>query len=845
MGTGSPGTWRVGPATLLLLFAILGSAGVPPVTAHSAASPAAVPIITATTPADGSLQVRLNTTLEVRFSEPMDESSVRNATTPSIPFGAPSWSGGGTVLSLQPLFDLANCTTYRVDVSGTNVTGTSLQAYPWSFMTVCDRPFIVRTVPADGATNVPADAAIVVTFSQPMRSVAIALFPSPPQIDQTSDVNRLVFTFTFPVKFDPLTRYRATVSGSDDAGRALVASLAPNPWNFTTNEPPRIGGPLVAPGECFYGGATLTVNWTISDELDPPENLTVRLAYLNASGQWETFAGPAQGFFGFTSYPWVLPAEEVTTKVRVDVNDSAGEITTNTSKWFRIEPGSPFVLSTDPNDLATNVQVDALVSIVFSQPMNESLVEAAITTVPSFGGVSYNWTAGGRKVTLNVTGGLQARTAYNVTVASSARDACGGRALSSSKRFTFTTGKIPSAPPGGLNAAAIDETSVTIRWNRVTTFRNGALIPEGLAISYVVYRGANATDAGLRVSETGDTTFSDRGLNPSTAYAYRVVAVVDGVPSLPSTALPVRTRDPFLSTSEGRLSLAALAGAVGVAFLVWGQRRRKPREAEDRPPAAEIEDIVSRVQALDAEPNPDGRKAGEAELRARVRSFVGKVRDPDRGFDPRRDGLYRALAQALLKTPGFDLARGRQIADKRLGPSAVDFQSRGVAYRLLSEAEAGADSKRFEGLPEPGRRALLLLYFYALEEYLNRRMRALVPPGVKLVPAKRRRGEAPAGEGTWSPKSLCGLGALVDRNRPVFAKSAARWAAEASPVLREAAKARARAADPSHELPEPDEVRKLVYRAFRAIDPVLRKKPRARSKRAGGSPPSERGPRPS
>ena len=200
------------------------------------------------------------------------------------------------------------------------------------------------------------------------------------------------------------------------------------------------------------------------------------------------------------------------------------------------------------------------------------------------------------------------------------------------------------------------------------------------------------------------------------------------------------------------------------------------------------------------------------------------VEDEEGPPDPRLDGLYRALAAAIVQSPEVDVVHGRKIVDAKLGSLAENLRKNGAAYRLLSEAEASADSELFRGLPDSARKALLLVYFYGLEEYLNNRLRGLIPAGATILLGERghinvrRRGW----EAQWAGLTLGNLLFAMEHNEHFFVADPERWGKEVVPLLRQAVEARNRTAHPSREAAALGDVQDLVYRAIPAVESVLK-----------------------
>jgi len=825
----------------LLLLAVLALPG-PSLGSDLGAHLTAAPTVTLTVPANATVAVNGTDPIEVRFVEAMDPATLLYATVPAANLTV-SWPTSSLLrLTPGPPY-LANCTLYEVEVRA-NDSDEGLPLVrgpvpnPWSFMTSCDRPYVTATDPVDGANNVSPATDIVVTFSEAMDCLTnvrinfMPFLPPPASFIHSCDASHTVLTVnltrtgTFLV---PGVRYRVSVNLTGEDGNWLVDSPLPNPWWFTVNAPPSVSAPVLNATGCVDSGQSVRISWTVSDDLDAPANLSIGLAYYDGV----TLVGildPTPGFPSPGSYDWTLPYADLETRVVIVAIDTAGALAWNTSASFRVDTGAPDVLLTVPADGATGVALGATITIRFTEPMDRASVEAAISSVPALPGLQFVWDADDR-VRLQ-PGGLPDRTTFRITVARTALDTCGpGRPLAADHVFTFTTERAMPSAPASLNASAVYDTSVSLAWEPVATYVNGRPIPANATVVYRVFRG-NATELGERILETSGTTATDTGLTPSTLYAYRVVAVVDGDASGPTVPLFVTTLDPLFETNAGRISLGVAALAVLGALLVAAQMRRiaKRRRAEAQL-AEDVEAVVAQVRRVRTELDPIVRRREEKALQARFAALVkGGGEETEEGFrpDPRLEGLYRALARALVHSPEVDVSRGRAIVDRKLGDLAVDLREHGAAYRLLSEAEASVQSPLFATLPESARKALFLVYFYGLEEYLHSRLKGLIPAGATILLGERghistrRRGW----ESQWASLTLGNLLYALGHNARMFVADEGAWGTSVEPLLRQTVEARNRTAHPSREAPPLERVRDLVYGAIPAIDGVLRS-PRA------------------
>lgn len=821
----------------LLLLAVLAAVG--PSLGHDlGARPSAAPTLTLTVPANATVAVNGTDPLEVRFSEAMVPASLLVAIVPAANLTA-SWLAPDRLRLTPEAPFLANCTLYAIEIRANNsadglplVPGAAPN--PWRFLTTCDRPYVTATDPPDGANDVSPATDIVVTFSEPMdclnfTSIEFMPFLPPPSSSVHScDASKRVLTVNLTTTgtfLEPGVTYRVTVNLTGEDGNWLVDSPVPNPWRFTVNAPPAVSAPVLNATGCVDSGRTVRISWTMSDDLDAPSALSVGLAYTDGANL-VGILDPASGFSSPGFHNWTLPYTDLETRVVVVVIDTAGALAWNSSEPFRIDTGAPGVLLTVPADGATGVALDASITIRFSEPMDRASVEAAITAEPGLPGAQVVWET--NDTVRLLPGGLPDRTLFRITVARTALDTCGpGRPMAADHVFTFTTTRAMPSSPSSLNASELYDTSVTLVWEPVTTYVNGRPIPENATIVYRVFRG-NATALGLLIAETSATTVTDGGRTPSTEYAYRVVAVVDGDPSAPTAPLFVTTLPPLFQTAAGRISLGVAALAIFGALLVAAQMRRtaKRRQA-DRQLEEDVEVVVAQVRRVRTEPDPAVRRREEKALQARFAALVkAGGEETDEGFrsDPRLEGLYRALAQAIVHSPEVDVSRGRAVVDAKIGSLAVDLREHGAAYRLLSEAEASVQSPLFATLPESARKALFLVYFYGLEEYMHSRLRGLIPAGATVLLGERghistrRRGW----ESQWASLTLGNLLYALVHNARMFVADEGTWNATVEPLLRQTVEARNRTAHPSREAPPLERVRDLVYGAIPAIDRVLR-----------------------
>jgi outer membrane protein assembly factor BamB len=230
------------------------------------------PSVISVTPEDGELDVPVNTTIEVEFSEEM------NVTSTEAAFGIDPVIGGefawdGVNMTFTPDADLAYETEYTIaiEATATDLTGNDLDGdgdggpwepdddHIWTFTTASEvipdpAPVVVEVSPVDGATDVPVYTDIVIRFSQPMNTsvtegsimlddLAFDMFVASWDMEcRNLTLNLTVnltetMTHTVKVTGDALSAAGIGLDGDSDT----VAEGRPtddHSWSFTTGEKP-------------------------------------------------------------------------------------------------------------------------------------------------------------------------------------------------------------------------------------------------------------------------------------------------------------------------------------------------------------------------------------------------------------------------------------------------------------------------------------------------------------------------------------------------------------------------------------------------------------------------------
>ncbi|MCK4444770.1 MAG: Ig-like domain-containing protein, partial [Thermoplasmata archaeon] len=146
-----------------------------------------LPVITSTDPADQDVNVPLNKSIVIDFSEEMLPGSFVWTIVPNPSGWTETWSNGNSTVTLSHTNDFVQCTNHDVEVTQAwdtdfnNIIPGSVPN-PWRFTTACVNPYIVSTDPYHGEIDVLQDRNVTVVFSEPMDTgtVVFEIQPSLP-----------------------------------------------------------------------------------------------------------------------------------------------------------------------------------------------------------------------------------------------------------------------------------------------------------------------------------------------------------------------------------------------------------------------------------------------------------------------------------------------------------------------------------------------------------------------------------------------------------------------------------------------------------------------------------------
>ncbi len=251
------------------------------------------PSVTAVAPLDNALAVAVATTVQLTFSEAMDQSTInttniklRNTSTSAEVAGTVSYNPNTNVATFTPSGPLSNATNYTVtvttevkDVAGNRLASQFMSDFTTAALADVTPPSIVSRSPTNGATNVPINTNATVTFNEPMDSATINAFNI--TLTPTAGGAAIAATVTCTnspcttAMLDPTptlannTSYTLTVTTEvkDRAGNRLAATP---PTTFTTAQDTTSPTVISRTPTAATGVAdSVNVTFTFSEDMDP------------------------------------------------------------------------------------------------------------------------------------------------------------------------------------------------------------------------------------------------------------------------------------------------------------------------------------------------------------------------------------------------------------------------------------------------------------------------------------------------------------------------------------------------------------------------------------------------
>ena len=158
------------------------------------------PLVAATSPADGAVDVPLDATVVTYWSRPMAETTTFEVKMgDQLVDGAFSFDEYFQTLTFTPTEPLELSSTYTVNVAGQVADSGDLQQVPlsWSFTTIGVPPFVSFSAEEYRVFENAGTALVTIELSEPAASPLSVIFSALPGTASSSDFDPYVFTVTF------------------------------------------------------------------------------------------------------------------------------------------------------------------------------------------------------------------------------------------------------------------------------------------------------------------------------------------------------------------------------------------------------------------------------------------------------------------------------------------------------------------------------------------------------------------------------------------------------------------------------------------------------------------------
>lgn len=318
-------------------------------------------------------------------------------------------------------------------------------------------PVVESTNPENLAVDVPLNQIITATFNEDMNAATIT--PGSLSLQSTNPAGRGLEEVTGELSFDDATNtitfvpssnlqasttYTARVapSAKDEMGNALQA---PYVWTFSTGEAPTVVS--TDPANLATNVAldkVLSVQF--SEAMDPLSLTTSTFTLTDGTTPVTGTVSYAGTTATFTPTAALVANTTYTATITQGATSASGTPIGATYAWSFETAAAPMVTSSDPANSATNVALNKVLSVEFSEAMDPATISTSSFTLMRgttavTGSVSYT----GTTATFTPVSNLLSGTTYTATITNAAQN-LSGIPLASNFTWTFST-NAPLGPP--------------------------------------------------------------------------------------------------------------------------------------------------------------------------------------------------------------------------------------------------------------------------------------------------------------------------------------------------------------------------------------------------------------
>jgi len=515
----------------------------------------------------GNLQVWLNYSTNSGATYPNAIASISRA------------QGPNTYQWTTPCID---STTVRVRMTASDGTGTSSDASSADFAVDCSRPTVTNLAPGNGATEVALPTTVVITFSERMETLvtqnAVTINPGVSGIGFAWSSGDTILTITHN-DFAMCTSYAlgvgTTAEDVSDPGNTLSPAFS---WSLSTICGPTVALSTPAGGEVWSGLTPHNVVATATDA-DAQVRVTVQIN-TDGSATWTTLDGPTFRNTGTAlTISVTIPAVDSTiARIRVIAQDQSGINGSATSPPFTIDATAPNVASSVPTNGATGVGLSDTFTITFSEEMDPTTTDLAITLTPAAGALTVTWNTAHTVATVAHATSLTRSQQYTLAVQVSALDVSDpGNALNPAYSATFTATTVSP-----VTADAGPDKTGTVAGS--LNFDGG-----GSTGPITEYEWEFVSPDGVSDFETGETVSYTFGQAGTWTVILNVTDASGNWDTDEATVVITAAPPPdFLSAYWWVFLILILAVVFAILFLLLGKRRKKEEEMPEAVPAEQV-----------------------------------------------------------------------------------------------------------------------------------------------------------------------------------------------------------------------------------------------------------------
>jgi len=497
------------------------------------------PSVASISPADGSTNVPLNAVIDVQFNKSIDRTTAAGSVvvmTAGLPIAGSTAPLGSDTIRFTPANRLAANATYTVRVSGiSDLSGHPAPQFMSSFSTSAagaidtTRPQAISVSPANNATGVAPNAAIAITYSEPVDGPSVeaavtVMTLSGVTIQGTATAAGSVVTFTPAQPLPGNTTLGVRATGVADLVNNLSGTFTSQ---FSTGPGADTTAPVVTSVTPVNGATNQSVGTsvvlTFSKPIDPTTETLSSLAVL--SGVTRLSVGFSRSPDGMTvTMPnlSLSPSTTYTVVATHEITDLSGNHLVDFSSQFTTSAftgSQPGVLSQVPANGATGVPANSQIVLTFGGPMLVSTLAGAFHVAQN--GAVVNGSVqvpDSQTITFTPAAPFLAGAVVQVFVDTTAEDANGIPATSYSGQFTVAG----SASTPNLQVERMSPSSRLLTPNAVLEFGFTQALDAGLVNAGNVTLSQGAAAVPARVSLRKDRIVRIEPLQKLDAAQYTV-----------------------------------------------------------------------------------------------------------------------------------------------------------------------------------------------------------------------------------------------------------------------------------------------------------------------------------